>query len=514
MNWNIRTSLARRAMRAAVHPGTACLALVLALAPALIQPGHAQGAPGGAGQGMGAPAAPALPRSTFPCTNTVSGTRPVSDVFSEQFTDLYGVSAGDEFGASVGAADFNRDGFMDIVVGARGDVVGQGMSKGMAYIYLGSAAGIATTPAIVLSGEQAKGEFGRTLTAGDVNGDGYGDVIVGAHGTDAGKGTHQGRVFVYYGGPRGIGAAPALALTGENRGDEYGRTFDVVDMDGDGINELLVGASGHTGALSTQGKIYIYRGTKQGLDPQPWFTRAGDNADDEFGRSLAGADVNGDGHMDLIVGMPGLTGAGKGARVTVPGSMYVFHGSARGIATTPAFKATAAVVGAHLGEGLATVGDANGDGFADVAIGERDYSCQGGVAGKIILYLGSKTGFSADRTWSMVGKGFTGLGRSVARGADLNGDGYADFMTSAPSGSARDGAGAHIFFGGAQGWGDPLVLSNESGSLGSSMFMAGDINGDGAPDVVAGSAGGGPGKAGMVRVYYGKIKSRPPAARR
>jgi len=470
-------------------------------------------ASGMAAEGTGAATTPALPRSTFACTNTVAKTRPVTDVFNESFTELHGVSAGDEFGASVGAADFNHDGFMDIAVGARGDVVGQGQSKGMVYIYLGSASGIATTPAIVLSGEQAKGEFGRTMTAGDINGDGYGDVIVGAHGTDAGKGTHQGRAFVYYGGPKGIGATPSLVLTGENRGDEYGRTFDVVDMDGDGINDLLLGASGHTGELSSQGKIYIYRGTKKGLDPNPWFTRAGDKADDEFGRSLAGADVNGDGHMDLIVGTPGLTGAGKGARVTVPGSMFVFNGSAKGLSTTASFKATAAVVGAHLGEGLATVGDANGDGFADVAIGERDYSCEGGVAGKIILYLGGPNGFSADRTWSMVGKGFTGLGRSVVRGADLNGDGYSDFMTSAPSGTGKDGAGVHIFFGGPKGWGDPMLLSVETSSLGTSMFMAGDINGDGAPDLVAGSAGGGPNKEGMVRVYYGKIKAKARAAK-
>ena len=470
-------------------------------------------ATGGNGEGMSAATVAPLPRSTAPCTGAVSATRPVTDVFDAKFTPIIGEKAGDEFGASVGAGDFDHDGFMDIAVGARGDVVGQGMSKGMAYIYRGSATGIATTPSMVLQGDQAKSEYGRTMTAGDINGDGYADLIVGAHGTNEGAGTHQGKIFIYFGSSKGISATPSQTLIGEHGGDEFGRTFDVVDMDGDGIKDLLVGASGHTGQLTSQGKIYIYRGTPKGVDPKPWFTRAGDNANDEFGRSLAGADINGDGHLDLIVGMPGLTGAGKGARVTVPGSLYTFFGSAKGLSSTPSFKTSAAIVGAHLGEGLAAVGDANGDGYADIAIGERDYSCEGVVAGKIILYLGGPKGFSTDRTWSMVGRGVTGLGRSVARGADLNGDGFADFMTSAPSGTGKDGAGVYVFLGGAQGWGNPLLLSSDTGSLGSSLFMAGDINGDGAPDVVVGAAGGGPNKEGMVRVYYGTIKSpaRTPA---
>jgi FG-GAP-like repeat/FG-GAP repeat len=501
----------RKAVQRALWAAVPAAALVVGgFVPGLLQESHAQGE--GAPNGKKTVEVAPLPRSTFACTGTVTKTRTVADIFNPAFTQLNGVAAGDEFGASVGAGDFDKDGYTDIVVGARGDVVGQGTSKGMAYVYRGSKNGISTTPSVVLNGEQSKGEFGRTLTVGDVNGDGYADIMIGAHGTDAGAGFHQGRIFIYYGGPKGISTTPSQTLTGEHKGDEFGRTFDVIDMDGDGINDLLVGASGHTGNLTSQGKIYIYRGTKNGLDPTPMFTRVGDNANDEFGRSLAGADVNGDGFMDLIVGTPGLTGAGKGARVTVPGSMYVFNGSAHGISTTPSFKTTAMVVGAHLGEGLAAVGDANGDGYADVAIGERDYSCEGIVAGKIIMYLGGPNGFSADRTWSMVGRGMTGLGRSVARGADLNGDGYDDFMTSAPVGTGKDGAGVHIFFGGPKGWGDPMVLSADESSLGTSMFMGGDMNGDGARDLVVGSASGGPNKEGMVRVYYGKIKMKAKTA--
>ena len=155
-------------------------------------------------------------------------------------------------------------------------------------------AGISTTPSLVLEGDQPKGEFGRTLIAGDITGDGYADLVVGAHGFDAGAGRHQGKIYIYLGGPKGLNGTAAQTILGEHKNDEYGRTFAIADMNGDGVNDLIIGTSGYNGELAYQGKVYVYKGTRTGLDPTPYFTAVGENSNDEFGRSVGGTDLNGE----------------------------------------------------------------------------------------------------------------------------------------------------------------------------------------------------------------------------
>lgn len=454
-------------------------------------------------------ALPTLVLSNEPCVNPVTTTRPVSDVFDPNYTLLKGMKAGDAFGIAVASGDIDGDGYTDLVVGARGEVP-KGNSLGTVYIYRGSAKGVSTTPTWVLTGEQANAEFGRTLTVGDFNGDGYADVLVGAHGFNGGLGAHQGKIYLYLGGPKGLGKTPVQTIVGEHKGDEFGRDFDVVDMNRDGIVDLLVGASGYNGDIEAQGKVYVYKGTKKGLDAKPIFTAVGEGAHDEFGRSISGADVNGDGFPDVIVGATGLTGAGKGAGAKVPGFMYVYYGSAKGFSPTPGFKVSGVRTGGHLGEGMSAVGDMNGDGFPDVAIGERDFSCEGRDAGRIDVYLGGPEGLSKDRVWSAVGKGKGGVGRSVAPVGDLNGDGYDDFITGAPVGTAEDGAGLYVFFGGPKGFGgDPILISPEgvASGIGFGLFTARGVKGNNAPAIAVGAPTGGDAKEGWVRVYYGKLTS-------
>lgn len=453
--------------------------------------GMAAGGMGGGGQATG---------PMTPCPGAITNTRLYTEVFKTEFTTLKGQEPNGAFGESAGAGDFDRDGYTDIAVGATGEE--------KVYIYRGTKDGLSTIPSTVLKGEQERSEFGRSMTVGDLNGDGYADLIVGAHSFDAGLGAHQGKLYVYQGGAKGVSVQPAQTIVGEHKGDEYARTFAVHDMDGDGINDLLTGASGYNGDQSYQGKAYVYRGTRKGLDTKPWFTAVGERSDDEFARSVTAADVNRDGHMDLIVGQPGLTGGSRAAGVTIPGTMHVFYGSAKGLSATAGFKAPGEMIKGHLGEGLSAAGDVNHDGYADVAIGARDFSCGEGAPGKIYLYLGGPKGLSMDRVWMLPGKGGSGVGRTMAAAGDLDGDGFAEFLSAAPMGTIERGAGVYVFFGGASTWGkDPVVITSEevNSGIGFGVSAAGDINKDGAPDIVIGAPTGGGMRQGWVRVYYGKI---------
>jgi hypothetical protein len=221
-----------------------------------------------------------------------------------------------DFGYSVASAgDVNGDGYADAIVGA----FGHDSRRGRAYVYHGSPSGLVDTPALTLTGEHYDDYFGSSFaSAGDVNGDGYADAIVGADGyIDV---IRQGRAYVYHGSGVGLEATPALILTGENYGDRFGRSVaSAGDVNGDGYADVIVGALGHD---SDHGRVCVYHGSPSGLVATPALTLTGENEYDYFGGSVASAgDVNGDGYPDAIVGADlSLDGSGQGRA-------YVYHGN-------------------------------------------------------------------------------------------------------------------------------------------------------------------------------------------
>jgi hypothetical protein len=214
---------------------------------------------------------------------------------------LTGAAPVDFLGYSVsGAGDVNGDGYGDVIVGAYANDAG-GANAGVAHVYYGGPGADAVAD-LTLTGAAAGDQLGISVSdAGDVNGDGHGDVIVGAYLNDAG-GVSAGRAYVYHGGP-GAGAVADLTLTGAAAGDFFGYSVSGAgDVNGDGYGDVIVGAYQNNAGGSTAGRAYVYYGGP-GADAVADLTLTGAAALDQFGNSVSGAgDVNGDGHGDVIVG--------------------------------------------------------------------------------------------------------------------------------------------------------------------------------------------------------------------
>ena len=195
-----------------------------------------------------------------------------------------GEAAGDRFGCSVsGAGDVNADGYDDLIVGAwwNQDV---GVEAGKAYVFSGENGNIIWT----FTAEAAHNWFGNAVSgAGDVNMDGYDDVIIGARGCDAG-GNNAGRAYVFSGKDKDT----LHIFTGEDANDNFGRSVSGAgDVNNDGRDDLIIGAE-------YAGKVYVYSGQGGGL----LHTYTEENMNDEFGVSVSGAGyVNDDEYADIII---------------------------------------------------------------------------------------------------------------------------------------------------------------------------------------------------------------------
>ena len=167
---------------------------------------------------------------------------------------------GARFGDRVATAgDVNRDGYSDVLVGAP-FYGGGNLSEGRAYLYMGSAAGLAVNPAWTAESDQTGGRMGTVGSAGDFNGDGYSDVIVGASFYDDGE-TDEGRATIYLGSASGLATLPAWIVEGNQTNANLGTSVGPAgDVDGDGIDDVIVGAAKYTNSLSQEGRALVYLG--------------------------------------------------------------------------------------------------------------------------------------------------------------------------------------------------------------------------------------------------------------
>ncbi|MCB9490416.1 MAG: FG-GAP repeat protein, partial [Deltaproteobacteria bacterium] len=405
---------------------------------------------------------------------------------------------GDEAASSYGnvvssAGDVNGDGYDDVIVGAP-DWNGDGSKIGRAFVYLGSAAGLAATPHVVYEGAlDNEPSFGRSVSrAGDVNGDGYDDVIVGEGGT-VGDGSKGGAAKVYLGSASGLTAGDAdWTVIGDHAGDFFGISLSGAgDVNGDGYDDVMIGASAYSKGQGNEGAAFVYFGSKAGLSSIPDWSDEPDAEDARMGSVLRSVgDVNDDGYDDIIVGAPDYSSSGNDEDKH-KGMARVYYGSETGPSADADWTYVGGSAYLSFASSVAGAGDVNGDGYDDVIVGSHLYEEEYPNEGAAFVFLGSKDGLSAEADWSdRSGVALGHFGVSVAPLGDVNDDGYDDVVIGATgTGVPR----ISVYLGSADGLSTDAdwTLDEMPGmeNLGLSVAGAGDVNGDGWDDLLAGDSG-------------------------
>ena len=339
-------------------------------------------------------------------------------------------------------------------------------NEGRAFVYLGSASGPGLSAAWTAEGNQSGVHFGSSVgTAGDVNGDGFSDVIIGAPYYDNGE-QNEGRAFVYHGSASGLGPSPAWTAEGDQDYADFGISVGTAgDVNGDGFSDVIVGAPSYSNDQANEGRAFVYHGSASGLSGSPAWTAESNQSQAYFGASVGTAgDVNGDGFSDVIVGAPYYDDVDLDAE----GRAVVYHGSASGLGLSPAWAAEGDQAQAFFGNSVGTAGDVNGDGFSDVIVGADYYDHGEENEGRAFAYYGSFAGLVPFPSWSAEGnQAFANFGCSVGSAGDVNGDGYSDVIVGAPYHAnplAGEGRAA-VYHGSATGLGASAAWILPKGSV-------------------------------------------------
>lgn len=392
------------------------------------------------------------------------------------------------FGQSIQyAGDINGDGFSDVVIGDPyfHETTIPGNYQGRAYVYYGTVTGLPAVPDLVLTNDEPVRRFGWNVSGGDINGDGYADVLVSSFSIFL----VGGDVYVYYGSATGLTnhAADTIQPT------VLGSPVTVAgDLNGDGYNDVLIGAT-------------VYYGSATGLSSTPGTILTTGNVQDfaGFGNANAGAgDVNGDGYGDVIIAAPGSNIGNN----PIDGKVFVYLGGPSGVNPIPATVLTnASGSDQSFGKSVAGPGDINGDGYSDIVIGAPAFNSDAGMA---FIYFGSPIGIHVQPSQWLSGpeQQFSFFGMVVSGAGDVNGDGYADVTVTAPY--FNNVGGAFIYYGSPGGLPlSPSAILNwdgeEFGVFGNAAAGAGDVNGDGYSDILIGSLFGSNNSSGQAFAYYG-----------
>ena len=452
-----------------------------------------------------------------------SSTIELSELDGSDGFRIDGESRWDESGSSVSSGDVNDDGYNDIIIGAPYANPSNVLDSGSTYVVFGKASGFSEAidlsdivrigGGVRIGGENRKDYSGSSVSSGDVNDDGYDDIIIGASGADR-NGNKSGSTYVVFGkadGPNGLNGIIELSeldgsdgfrIDGVNRKDYSGLSVSAGDMNGDGYDDIIIGANWADPNGERSGSTYVVFGKASGfsrtmelseLDGSDGFRIDGENAEDHAGVSVSSAgDIDGDGYDDIIIGAPVADPNGNGS-----GSTYVVFGKASGFSRTielseldgsDGFRINGENRHDYVGISVSSAGDFNGDGYDDIIIGAEGAGPNGYKSGSSYVVFGKESGFSRTIELSELdaSDGFRidgenerdYSGRSVSSAGDVNDDGYDDIIIGAWYGGGTEGH-SYVIYGYATS-----VTNIDEGNASFVVTSDGDINAAVAGDVL------------------------------
>lgn len=395
----------------------------------------------------------------------------------------------DGFGWSMACVgDVNGDGFQDLVVGSpdHSEPFPEEEEEGKISLFYGGPDGLSLTPAWTYQSNSLTAVLGFDVSGGDLNGDGYSDIVAGLL-QWSGDQIWEGKINFWYGGPDGPGDEPDWTYEGNQDTCLMGSSVALDgDINNDGYNDLLVAAKMYNNGQADEGKVWQFLGSPDGPVGPVWSYEPDQNyAIAGFPTSYAG-DVNADGFDDVIIGVNSYTNT-----KTKQGMAVAFYGSADGLSLTPDWAAYGENAKDAFGHWADKAGDVNGDGFDDVVVTAISYETDITEAneGAAYVYYGSALGLNDAYSWKTEGnQQEANYGYCASGAGDINNDGFDDIVIGAKyytDGEYKEGSG-YVYFGSDEG---PEINycwfaegGQDSAYMGRHVDGGADFNNDGYDD--------------------------------